>query len=97
MSSMRFCVRVPRSAGSEVPGTSTWRGAPFAPNLYVDVTEHLDRKVEAFLRYPTEQKTAGSPQSAEGIRALARYHGMNSGLEQAEAFRILRAYPDRLF
>lgn len=83
--------------GVEVPGTSTWRGAPFAPNLYVDVTEHLDRKVEAFLRYPTEQKTAGSPQSAEGIRALARYHGMNSGLEQAEAFRILRAYPDRLF
>ena len=82
--------------GIEVPGTSIWRGSPFVPNLYVDVTRELERKVKAFRCYPSEQKAPGTPQSAEGIRTLARYHGMNSGSEHAEAFRLVRGYLDCL-
>ena len=78
--------------GVEVAGTSDWRGTPFAPNLYVDVSDHLERKVEAFACYPSELKAPGSPQSPEGIRDLARYHGMNAGLRYAEAFHVVRGY-----
>ena len=37
--------------GCEVPNTSFWNGTPFPANYYVDVSEEIDTKIEAFSCY----------------------------------------------
>jgi LmbE family N-acetylglucosaminyl deacetylase len=67
---------------------SAWGG--FSPNLYVDISATLGKKLEAMECYAAELRTPPHPRSLEGIETLARMRGMESGLPSAEAFRILR-------
>jgi LmbE family N-acetylglucosaminyl deacetylase len=65
-------------------------GAPFAPNWFEDATAGLERKLAAMDAYRHELREWPHPRSLEGIRVLARRHGMTVGLEAAEAFMLLR-------
>lgn len=82
--------------GCEIPNTSFWNGAPFQANYYVDITEELDTKIEAFCKYENELQEYPHPWSREGLRLLAQYHGMQSGFKYAEAFSVIRGYEGRL-
>jgi LmbE family N-acetylglucosaminyl deacetylase len=64
----------------------------FNPDLYIDIEEYLDTKVEAFERYETELREFPHPRSGEALRAIAKARGAASGAVAAEAFDILRAY-----
>ena len=64
-------------------------GACFEPNLFIDITDEIEKKIEAFSCYTTEVRKWPHPRSAEGIRTLAKYRGMQAGFLFAEAFRIL--------
>lgn len=64
--------------------------APFVPNTYVDISEHLERKLEIMSVYESELGAFPFPRSLESLRAAAALHGSNSGFHAAEAFCLLR-------
>ncbi len=62
----------------------------FRPNLYVDIGDHLDGKIEAMRFYTEEMGAHPFPRSDVAITALARLRGSESGYQAAEAFVILK-------
>ncbi len=56
----------------------------------------LDAKLAAVACYADEMRSDPDPRSAEGVRRLARLRGSESGLDVAEAFTVVRAYPGSL-
>jgi LmbE family N-acetylglucosaminyl deacetylase len=62
----------------------------FVPNVFVDVTAQLGRKIEIMAMFASEAQAAPQPRAAESIRALARYRGATIGCEYAEAFMLIR-------
>ncbi len=82
--------------GCEIPSTSFWNGNPFPANYYVDITDEIETKIEAFKVYENELQQFPHPWSEKGLKLLAEYHGMQCGFRYAEAFSIIRAYEGRL-
>jgi LmbE family N-acetylglucosaminyl deacetylase len=62
----------------------------FQPNWFVDISDHVDRKVEIMSIYSSELGGFPFPRSAEAIRALAALRGAAAGARAAEAFQLLR-------
>jgi LmbE family N-acetylglucosaminyl deacetylase len=60
-------------------------------NHYVDISEHLDGKIAALSLYGDEFGAHPFPRSEDGVRALAKLRGGESGCMAAEAFMLLRA------
>ncbi|MFI2077593.1 PIG-L deacetylase family protein [Streptomyces triculaminicus] len=60
--------------------------APFTPNLFYDVTRHVDAKCRALAAYPYEVYDPPHPRSLAAVRTLASYRGTQAGVEAAEAF-----------
>lgn len=68
-------------------------GAPhrlFAPNVFVDATATLDRKIAALQCYASELGVYPHPRSPEAVRQLAGVRGSSVGINFAEAFQLLR-------
>jgi len=63
---------------------------PFIPNVYVDVSTHLDAKLEACAKYASQIQEAPHERSLEAIRALATLRGHTVRLPAAEAFMLVR-------
>lgn len=75
----------------EVLSSTEWRyPQSFSPNVFVDVSEYIEKKVEAMKVYTTELRDWPHPRSLEGIRTLAKSWGMKTGYESAEAFQLIR-------
>jgi LmbE family N-acetylglucosaminyl deacetylase len=82
--------------GCEIPSTTFWNGQPCPTNYYVDITQEIETKIEAFCEYRNECQAYPHPWSREGLSLLAKYHGMQSGFPMAEAFHVIRGYEGRL-
>lgn len=78
----------------ETPSSTEWRYTEtFSPNLFVSVSDYIESKVLAFSEYAeTEGAPFPFPRSADGLRYLARYRGMQAGIQFAEAFQIIRLF-----
>jgi LmbE family N-acetylglucosaminyl deacetylase len=76
--------------GCEIPSTTNWNGKQFPANFYVDITNEIETKVEAFSQYRNELQEFPHPWSRHGLQLLAQYHGMQSGFLHAEAFHVIR-------
>ncbi len=63
---------------------------PFVPNVYVDVSETLEKKIEAMKVYSSEIKAGFHPRSLEAIEILARKRGYEAGVKFAESFMLIR-------
>jgi LmbE family N-acetylglucosaminyl deacetylase len=78
----------------EVASSTEWQApsvAPaFAPNVFVDVTQTLERKVKALEAYASEIRPFPHPRSVEALRALASWRGASAGMPAAEAFVLVR-------
>lgn len=61
----------------------------FLPTVFVDITEHLEKKTEIMQIYGSEMMLAPYPRSSQTIKALARFRGSRIGKEYAEAFMLL--------
>lgn len=72
--------------GWDIPNTEN----EFVPVLYNDISDYLDKKIEAMNLFASQISSYPNPRSVEGIRALAVYRGTNMGLKAAEAFSIIR-------
>jgi LmbE family N-acetylglucosaminyl deacetylase len=86
--------RVRRLLCYEVP-SSTDQSPPlpefqFMPNFYVDIGGYLAKKMAALRCYEKEIRVFPHPRSPEGVEAVARKRGIESGFEAAEAFMVLR-------
>ena len=62
----------------------------FNPNLYVDISETIEKKIKAIECYSNEIKDYPNSRSIQGITNIAKYRGNQVGLKCAEAFEILR-------
>jgi len=78
----------------ETPSATEWAGPYvenwFVPNVYVDITAHLESKLSAISAYTTELCSFPHPRSTEALRARAAYWGSVIGVVAAEAFMLVR-------
>lgn len=87
----KYCVN--KIYAFETPSSSEWNYTyhePFVPNVYFDVSDTIEAKVEGIACYRTESTVFPHPRSAEALRSLGRLRGSNVGFEMAEAFMLLR-------
>lgn len=81
----------------ELPSSTEWTPSPenaFIPNLYVDISDTLERKIKAMSVYKTELKRYPHPRSLKSIQIYAEKRGMEAGLKAAEAFVLIREISD---
>ncbi|MEI9897616.1 MAG: hypothetical protein WDN28_28100 [Chthoniobacter sp.] len=62
----------------------------FAPNVYIDISPYLERKIEIMNLYASELHADPLPRGPGAIRALARYRGATIATDYAEAFMLIR-------
>lgn len=62
----------------------------FTPNVFVDISATIEKKVQGMGLYESEARPFPHPRSAEAIRVSARRWGSVVGLEYAEAFQLVR-------
>ena len=63
---------------------------PFAPSMWVDVSDTLETKLAAWDCYRSQHHDGATPRAAEAVRALAVSRGAEIGVAAAEAFVLLR-------
>lgn len=83
---------VKKILGFETPSSTEWNYTyeePFKPNVFYDVTDTVQAKIDGMKCYRTESTTYPHPRSSEGLLSLAKYRGTNVGVEMAEAFELL--------
>lgn len=74
---------------SETEFALATQSTAFVPNVYVDITDYIDKKLEIMALYDTEIMSEPYPRSLSSIRALARVRGSRAGVMYAEAFQLL--------
>ncbi len=62
----------------------------FNPNVFVDVRDTMEQKLEAFRCYESEMREFPHPRSLEALKNTAKQWGSRVGLEYAEAFELIR-------
>lgn len=66
------------------------RDTGFKPNVFVDISGNLERKLEMMQIYESEIGEFPFPRSLEALRSLAQWRGSQAGYHAAEAFMLLR-------
>lgn len=74
---------------SETEFAPAMQTSSFVPNVYVDITSYMDKKLEIMACYETELMQEPYPRSLSSITALARWRGSRVGVMYAEAFMLL--------
>ena len=64
-------------------------GKAFHPNVFVDISQYIEQKLELLNIYSSELGEFPFPRSETAIRALAQFRGSSSGFESAEGFELL--------
>lgn len=90
----KYAHRVRRVYGYETMSETAWNTPniqnEFIPNSFVDISEYLDRKLEALSFYSSQLQPFPDSRSIESIKALAQYRGALMHYNAAEAFMLLR-------
>lgn len=77
----------------EVLSSTDWgfeqTGDSFKANLYVEVGDFIDKKIEALRAYRNVMREYPHPRSHEVLKGLAAYRGGQSGQNYAEAFQSI--------
>ena len=64
----------------------------YNPNVFIDITNFFDKKINLVKTYKTEIKDAPFPRSIETIEALSKIRGSQMGVKYAESFSLLFDY-----
>ena len=62
----------------------------FVPNFYSEISNNLDKKLDAMSKYKSELREFPHPRSLEGIKILAKKRGVEAGVKAVEALKIIR-------
>jgi LmbE family N-acetylglucosaminyl deacetylase len=78
-------------ASFEIPASTDWKiPYQFKPNLFVNISDELESKVNALKAYHYEIRKSPHPRSKEMTEAGALRWGSLSGYNASEAFEIIR-------
>jgi LmbE family N-acetylglucosaminyl deacetylase len=85
---------------SSTEWAAPFAGSTFSPNVFVDITSTLAKKLEAMRSYEKsftgEMRPYPHPRSYEALDAYARRHGAVAGVHAAEPFMLVRqVHPER--
>ncbi|APA59237.1 PIG-L family deacetylase [Campylobacter coli] len=80
---------------SETEFAPSFPGLSFIPNVFVDITNFIDKKCDIMKIYGSELKSPPFPRSIENLKALALHRGCILGGEQdeciyAESFMLVK-------
>jgi len=64
----------------------------FIPNIWSDISDTIDIKLEAMKCYKSQLKDFPNPRSIEAIEALSKLRGSTICVKSAESFMLIRAY-----
>lgn len=82
----------------EVPSSTEWSFSAlqpdFRPNVFLDISATLEKKIQAMKIYDGELREYPHPRSSQALTAIAQRWGSVSGTGAAEAFALIR-YIDR--
>jgi len=62
----------------------------FIPNVFVDITQYMDKKLEIMQIFQSEIAEHPFPRSIRNLKALATLRGASAGCEYAESFMLLK-------
>lgn len=62
----------------------------FLPNCYSDITNYIEKKLQAMQMYQSQIKEFPHPRSNDAIEALAKLRGSTVGVAYAESFMVIR-------
>ena len=75
----------------EVLSSTEWNYPnSFHADLFVDIEETIELKIDAMRQYKSELRDFPHPRSLEGIKLNAQFHGMRLGRKYIEAFKTIR-------
>lgn len=78
----------------EISSSTEWQLAGsnmyFQPNWFEDISETIDRKIEALKVYELEMREWPHARSIKNVENLARWRGSSVGCEAAESFMLIR-------
>lgn len=60
----------------------------FNPNKFYDISNFIEKKLDAIKIYKSEIRQYPHPRSLEGIKILSKYRGQSIGVNYAEAFEV---------
>jgi len=75
---------------SETNWNASYITSNFVPNVFIDISKYIDRKLEAMKIYKSQLKEFPHERSIETIKALATLRGSSIGTYAAEAFVLVR-------
>ena len=77
----------------EIQSSTEWSSpfteSPFMPNVFVDVSDFIDLKIQALNEYSKVMREDPHPRSRKMIKALAGFRGSQCGRNYAEAFQLI--------
>lgn len=62
----------------------------FIPNVFIDISEYMEKKLEVMSTFTSEIGEHPFPRSLRNIEALATLRGATAGCEYAESFMLLK-------
>ena len=75
---------------SETEFSLSTKDESFIPNVFVDISDYMDKKIEAMEIYEGEMGSHPFPRSERNIKALATHRGATIGCEYAESFMLIK-------
>ena len=81
---------VRRVLAYEIPCTTRFNDHTFHANVYVDITDYVAVKLKAFGCYKSQVQQWPHPRSFPGLVRAAEERGLAIGVEDAEAFQLIR-------
>jgi N-acetylglucosamine malate deacetylase 1 len=76
---------------SETEWSAPFADDAFIPTCFFDVSEQIEKKIEALRCFKSQLREYPSSRSIEAVRALAQYRGVTVGCMYAEAFMHVRS------
>ena len=62
----------------------------FIPNVFIDISNYIDKKIDIMKVFESEIGDHPFPRSERNIKALATYRGASSNCNYAESFMLLK-------
>lgn len=75
---------------SETEFAPSTKEESFIPNVFVDISAYMERKIEIMKVFESELFEHPFPRSEKSLRALATVRGSTCGCEYAESFMLLK-------
>jgi len=81
----------------EIPSSTEWYFPhSFSPNVFVDISKELPKKLKAMEAYKSEVRKYPHPRSKEGLESIAKRWGTVAGFRAAEAFCLVREIKSKI-